>query len=97
MVFLSKTLFEKFSKLERPKSMNRRLKFGLNHQRNNLVVGVLFITLTVAACGTAVVYPMLTIDKWKEVQKENRKGINAEEIQPGGMRVWSDPYKPREN
>lgn len=28
----------------------------------------------------------------EEIQKRNRRGINPEDIQPGGMKVWSDPF-----
>lgn len=33
----------------------------------------------------------------EEIQKKNREGINQESIQPGNMRVWSDPFAPRED
>ncbi|KAK9739817.1 protein of unknown function (DUF4538) [Popillia japonica] len=40
----------------------------------------------------AVIYPMLHIDEYKEIQKQNRKGLKQEDIQPGNMKVWSDPF-----
>lgn len=33
----------------------------------------------------------------EEAQKVNRAGIDREEVQPGHMRVWSDPFAPRED
>ncbi|KAF8781963.1 Small integral membrane protein 20 like protein [Argiope bruennichi] len=47
----------------------------------------------VGACLYAVVvYPYLHIDEYKEIQKITRAGIDQEKIQPGGMKVWSDPF-----
>jgi len=31
----------------------------------------------------------------EETQKKNRAGLRQEEIQPGNMRVWSNPFEPR--
>lgn len=31
----------------------------------------------------------------EDVQREARAGINQEDIQPAGMRVWSDPFAPK--
>ncbi|XP_049791398.1 small integral membrane protein 20 [Schistocerca nitens] len=39
-----------------------------------------------------VIYPMQHIQEYKEMQKTTRKGIKQEEIQPGNMKVWSDPF-----
>ncbi|GJQ74065.1 hypothetical protein Trydic_g18987 [Trypoxylus dichotomus] len=39
-----------------------------------------------------VIYPMLHIDEYKEIQKQNRRGIRQEDIQPGNMKVWTDPF-----
>ncbi|XP_077984917.1 small integral membrane protein 20-like isoform X2 [Glandiceps talaboti] len=40
-----------------------------------------------------IVSPMMNPKKWQDLQKETRKGIKQEEIQPGGMKVWSDPFE----
>jgi len=39
------------------------------------------------------VYPMMHIDEYKEIQKRNRRGVSQEEVQPGNMKVWSDPFE----
>ncbi|CAM9208055.1 unnamed protein product [Lampetra fluviatilis] len=31
----------------------------------------------------------------KVVQKVNRDGVDQESIQPGGMKVWSNPFEPK--
>ncbi|XP_038647385.1 small integral membrane protein 20 isoform X2 [Scyliorhinus canicula] len=36
--------------------------------------------------------PLLNTEEYRQEQKLNRTGINQEEIQPGGMKVWSDPF-----
>ncbi|GIX73426.1 uncharacterized protein CDAR_577291 [Caerostris darwini] len=45
-----------------------------------------------AAIYSVVIYPYIHIDEYKEIQKINRTGINQESIQPGGMKVWTDPF-----
>ncbi|XP_042867941.1 small integral membrane protein 20-like [Penaeus japonicus] len=45
-----------------------------------------------AALYPIIIYPMMHVDDYKKSQAENRKGINQEEIQPGNMKVWSDPF-----
>ncbi|XP_058116418.1 small integral membrane protein 20 [Anopheles ziemanni] len=47
------------------------------------------------ACYPIIVHPMMNPEQYKKVQQINRAGIKQEEIQPGNMRVWSDPFKPR--
>ncbi|XP_058835154.1 small integral membrane protein 20-like [Topomyia yanbarensis] len=49
------------------------------------------------ACYPIIIDPMLNPEKYKKVQQVNRAGIKQEQIQPGNMRVWSDPFKPRED
>ncbi|XP_069781128.1 small integral membrane protein 20 [Narcine bancroftii] len=50
----------------------------------------------VAAVGAAFypIYfrPLMYTREYQQDQKVNRAGINQEEIQPGGMKVWSDPF-----
>jgi len=33
-------------------------------------------------------------EKWRKISEDNRKnaGIKQENIQPGNMKVWSDPF-----
>lgn len=46
-----------------------------------------------AALYPIVVYPMMHVDEYKKAQAINRQGINQEEIQPGNMKVWTDPFQ----
>ncbi|XP_022185238.2 small integral membrane protein 20 [Nilaparvata lugens] len=39
-----------------------------------------------------MIYPMYNTDEYKKLQAIGRKNINQEDIQPGGMRIWSDPF-----
>ncbi|XP_051898999.1 small integral membrane protein 20 [Pristis pectinata] len=36
--------------------------------------------------------PLIYTQEYQQEQKMNRTGIKQEEIQPGGMKVWSDPF-----
>ncbi|XP_037773320.1 small integral membrane protein 20-like [Penaeus monodon] len=45
-----------------------------------------------AALYPIIIYPMMHVDDYKKIQAENRKDVNQEEIQPGNMKVWSDPF-----
>lgn len=57
---------------------------------------------TVAVCsvigGLAVatypiiIAPYMDPKPWKEIQRVSREGIDREKIQPGGMKVWTDPF-----
>jgi len=51
-----------------------------------------FTAFTLAALYPVVVYPKLHPEVYKEIQKETRKDIKQEDIQPGNMKVWSDPF-----
>lgn len=55
-----------------------------------------FVGSMVGLIGLAVypiiIYPYFHIDEYKEIQKITRKNIDQESIQPGGMKVWSDPF-----
>ncbi|XP_063832092.1 small integral membrane protein 20 [Ostrinia nubilalis] len=39
-----------------------------------------------------VISPMMDVSEYKKIQKETRKNIRQEDIQPGNMKVWSDPF-----
>ncbi|XP_044258707.1 small integral membrane protein 20 isoform X1 [Tribolium madens] len=41
--------------------------------------------------------PMLNTEKYKKIQERNRKGIKQEDVQPGNMKVWSDPFGRKQN
>ena len=57
-----------------------------------------FIGSIVGAIGIAIypiiISPMIDPTPWKEFSKEAREkaGIKQENIQPGGMKVWTDPF-----
>ncbi|XP_038218857.1 small integral membrane protein 20 [Zerene cesonia] len=51
------------------------------------LVGLIGLTLYPIA-----VSPMMDSSKYKEIQKVTRKNIKQEEIQPGNMKVWTDPF-----
>nr|XP_033804035.1 small integral membrane protein 20 isoform X4 [Geotrypetes seraphini] len=37
-------------------------------------------------------HPMMHIEEYKKEQTENRSGIIQENVQPPGLKVWSDPF-----
>ncbi|KAL1506522.1 hypothetical protein ABEB36_005870 [Hypothenemus hampei] len=54
----------------------------------------------VGAIGLAVypiiIDPIRNPDKYKKIQEQTRKNIKQEDIQPGNMKVWTDPFDRRE-
>jgi len=94
MVFLGRFLSQR---LQRPKEMDKKsiFRFLRPSEKNNVISGAVIISGICVAIGWAIVYPMLTIDEWKKIQAINRKDIDQEAVQPGDMRVWSDPFTPR--
>ncbi|XP_066248776.1 small integral membrane protein 20 [Euwallacea similis] len=56
----------------------------------------LFIGGLVGALGLAsypiIVDPMINPEKWKKIQERTRSNIKQEDIQPGNMKVWTDPF-----
>ncbi|XP_069375180.1 small integral membrane protein 20 [Paralichthys olivaceus] len=53
-----------------------------------------FVTALAAAFYPIFFYPLTHKQEYREVQKANRTGINQADIQPVGVKVWSDPFKP---
>ncbi|XP_073331360.1 small integral membrane protein 20 [Pagrus major] len=53
-----------------------------------------FVTAVAAALYPIFVYPLTHRNEYREVQKMNRTGIKQADIQPVGVKVWSDPFKP---
>jgi len=57
-----------------------------------------FIGAFVGAIGLAlypiVISPMRSPEPWQKMSKEMResRNIKQEDIQPGGMKVWTDPF-----
>ncbi|XP_049821216.1 small integral membrane protein 20 [Aethina tumida] len=39
-----------------------------------------------------IIDPMINTEKYKQIQAHTRANIKQEEIQPGNMKVWSDPF-----
>ncbi|KAK4319076.1 hypothetical protein Pmani_009909 [Petrolisthes manimaculis] len=51
-----------------------------------------FVGFIGAAIYPIIIYPMMNPEVYRKAQAENRKGINQEDIQPGNMKVWTDPF-----
>ncbi|XP_010886296.2 small integral membrane protein 20 [Esox lucius] len=64
------------------------------NRRFTLIFGG-FITAVAAAFYPIFFHPLAHTDDYKQVQRENRAGINQADVQPVGVKVWSDPYKPK--
>lgn len=54
-------------------------------------IGGIVGTIALAMYPIAI-YPMMHADEYKDIQKRTRQGIRQEDIQPGNMKVWSDPF-----
>ncbi|XP_050498034.1 small integral membrane protein 20 [Diabrotica virgifera virgifera] len=54
------------------------------------------ITGLVGMIGLAIypiiIDPMMDPSKYKRMQERSRTGIRQEDIQPGNMKVWTDPF-----
>lgn len=46
------------------------------------------------ACVPTIIYPMYDSSNYKVKQTELRAEMDKQNIQPGEMKVWSDPFKP---
>ncbi|KAG7496966.1 small integral membrane protein 20 [Solea senegalensis] len=53
-----------------------------------------FVTAVAAAFYPIFYYPLTHKEEYREVQKKNRAGINQADVQPVGVQIWSDPFKP---
>lgn len=51
-----------------------------------------FVAAVCAALYPVVIHPYLHVDEYKKVQQQTRKDIDQESVQPGGMKIWSDPF-----
>ncbi|KAL3224460.1 hypothetical protein MRX96_026576 [Rhipicephalus microplus] len=63
--------------------------------RKGIHAGVLvggFVAAVCLALYPIVIHPYIFVQDYKQVQKHTRKDIDQESIQPGGMKVWSDPF-----
>jgi len=63
-------------------------------KRMALLVGGLFGAVLMALVPVYFMpaYDPKTNKMYREIQKQARAGVDQESIQPGGMRVWSDPF-----
>ena len=52
------------------------------------------VAAVAVACYPIIISPYLYPEQWKQMSKEIREkeGIKQENIQPGGMKVWTDPF-----
>ncbi|KAM9335220.1 small integral membrane protein 20 [Symphorus nematophorus] len=53
-----------------------------------------FVTAVAAAFYPIFFYPLTHKNEYRAVQKMNRSGINQADVQPVGVKIWSDPFKP---
>lgn len=51
-----------------------------------------FVVAVGAALYPIAIHPFFHVDDYKKVQQQTRKDIDQESVQPGGMKVWSDPF-----
>ncbi|TRY96522.1 hypothetical protein DNTS_014705 [Danionella cerebrum] len=54
-----------------------------------------FIAAIAASFYPIFFYPLTHNDDYKQIQKINRTGINQADVQPVGVKIWSDPFKPK--
>ncbi|XP_020793490.1 small integral membrane protein 20 isoform X1 [Boleophthalmus pectinirostris] len=55
-----------------------------------------FVTAVAAAFYPIFIHPLTHKDEYRAVQRVNRAGINQADVQPVGLKIWSDPFKPAE-
>jgi len=53
-----------------------------------------FLGAIALTCYPIIIAPYRNPEGWKQISETVRKeaNIKQEDIQPGGMKVWSDPY-----
>ncbi|XP_075705601.1 small integral membrane protein 20 [Rhinoderma darwinii] len=52
-----------------------------------------FAAAVAAALYPIYYLPMAQIDEYKKEQAANRAGVIQENVQPPGLKVWSDPFQ----
>ncbi|XP_056606595.1 small integral membrane protein 20 [Triplophysa dalaica] len=65
-----------------------------SNKRVALVFGG-FVTAVAVAFYPIFFHPLSHAEDYKQVQKMNRTGINQADVQPVGVKIWSDPFKPK--
>eukprot|EP00112_Aurelia_sp_Birch-Aquarium-sp1_P006704 Seg1734.6 transcript_id=Seg1734.6/GoldUCD/mRNA.D3Y31 product="E3 ubiquitin-protein ligase RNF181" protein_id=Seg1734.6/GoldUCD/D3Y31 len=91
--------YEEYRKeLERENNADRVHRLEELHETNLLMArqDLLLFGGICTAIGLALlpiyVYPKMTSNSYNKMQEDVRKGKSKEETQPGGMKVWSDPF-----
>uniref|UniRef100_A0A8C5LSL7 Small integral membrane protein 20 n=1 Tax=Leptobrachium leishanense TaxID=445787 RepID=A0A8C5LSL7_9ANUR len=51
-----------------------------------------FVAAVAAAFYPIYFYPMMHIEEFKKEQAVNRSDVVQEDVQPVGLKVWSDPF-----
>ncbi|XP_072262463.1 small integral membrane protein 20 [Pyxicephalus adspersus] len=51
-----------------------------------------FVVAIAATLYPIIYHPMTHIDEYKKEQEINRAGILQEDVQPPGLKVWTDPF-----
>ncbi|KAK9972074.1 hypothetical protein ABG768_025405 [Culter alburnus] len=64
------------------------------NKRITLIFGG-FIAAVAVAFYPIFFHPLTHTEDYKQVQKMNRAGVNQADVQPVGVKIWSDPYKPK--
>ncbi|KAM4708995.1 small integral membrane protein 20 [Discoglossus pictus] len=62
--------------------------------RNTRIVLIFggFITAVAAAFYPIFFHPMMHIDEYKKEQSVNRSDVIQADVQPPGLKVWTDPF-----
>jgi len=87
------THFTEIYSRERNKKERIKMKQPLKGWRYGIFIGGIVGAIG-AAIYPVIISPYLFPEKWKKQSKEIREvyDIKQEDIQPGGMKVWSDPF-----
>ncbi|XP_028851850.1 small integral membrane protein 20 [Denticeps clupeoides] len=65
----------------------------MSRNRRITLVFAGFVTAVAAAFYPIFFHPLTHKEEYKLTQKINRAGIHQEDVQPVGLKVWSDPFK----
>ncbi|KAM9330375.1 small integral membrane protein 20 [Gastrophryne carolinensis] len=60
--------------------------------RKGLLIFGGFVAAIAAALYPIIYHPITHIDQYKKEQAVNRAGVVQEDVQPPGLKVWSDPF-----
>ncbi|KAI2802308.1 hypothetical protein RDWZM_010274 [Blomia tropicalis] len=71
------------------------MAYKIKQGYKGLFLGIGVVTAILGALYPIAVYPYFHIKDYQQAQRVNRADIDREKVQPGNMRVWSDPFAPR--